>query len=358
MLIWIGGVVPAYHSLFKAIQNHTELIILSPPQWRHGSKLFKEPLPKGAYTLIQTPFFPSGSSRYLIPLLPFFLLKYRPSHIYLMDEFDRPNTCLHNLIIKLFCPSAYLITYSLQKNKKPNYYRYYHFLSLRINCRLINKVIAASSQAASVVRQHGYKHEIAIIPLGASQDYFYPGEALPLRNKHNIPLNKTIIIYAGSLSEQKGIKQVVECLSQSDNTILITAGTGPLKQTLQKIAGDTIRQFGVADVSLLRELYQLSDYVILPSQSTSDWQEQIGRSLIEGILCGCTALGCNSGFIPEITLFPETLFEEGDKDGLCRMLKNLHELDKTRIFEKQLNKVTKDFLWEHIGEKTFNFIQS
>ena len=40
------------------------------------------------------------------------------------------------------------------------------------------------------------------------------------------------------------------------------------------------------------------DYIILPSVTLPDWKEQVGRSLIEGILCGCVALGSDSGHIP------------------------------------------------------------
>lgn len=50
-----------------------------------------------------------------------------------------------------------------------------------------------------------------------------------IRNKHNIPINKTVLVYGGNLGKPQGIDFLIECINQNekrDNTFFLIIGSG------------------------------------------------------------------------------------------------------------------------------------
>jgi glycosyltransferase involved in cell wall biosynthesis len=107
----------------------------------------------------------------------------------------------------------------------------------------------------------------------------------------------------------------------------------------------------------LRRFYQAGDYVILPSLTMPDWKEQIGRSLLEGILCGCIALGSDSGHIPELTLFPQAAFRQGDAESLAALLAALPLADAAAVREAQSRNVKARFTAVAVAGATWDFLE-
>ena len=124
---------------------------------------------------------------------------------------------------------------------------------------------------------------------------------------------------------------------------LLAAGRGPLEGVLREALGGQFISRGPLEGEALVRCYRAGHYVILPSLTTASWKEQIGRSLIEGVLCGLIALGSDSGFIPEITLFAETTFRQGDAESLADLLARLPIADADAIRAAQRANVLERF---------------
>ncbi|MBW8888643.1 MAG: glycosyltransferase family 4 protein [Fibrobacteres bacterium] len=328
LIVWSGAVVPAYRPFFRELARRMRVRVLSPRGWRHGSRDFG---PVGDWAesgceIVATPYFAGGGARYLVPALPWHLWTYRPRYLYVMDEMDRASLAWHALLARLCWPPVRVVNYSLQNLRAPRYYRWHHRLATLLNQILVSRSIAASEEADAALKANGYSGPTRVIPLWASESWFRPADPADrpgLRRVFGIRDEEIALIFAGSMAEAKGLRLLAEVLPRFPRLRVLSAGQGPLAAELPWRLGSRWRHLGSLGAEELRSLYQAGDYVILPSLTLPDWKEQIGRSLIEGVLCGCIALGSDSGNIPGITLFPEATFRQGDAESLAVLLSAL-----------------------------------
>jgi glycosyltransferase involved in cell wall biosynthesis len=366
LLLWSGAVVPAYRPFFQELGKYLRLKVLGPRRWTHGSKTFENPganrdvgEKQDGYEMATASFWPPQSSRYLVPSLPLHLWRFRPRYLYIMDEMDRINLCVNALIAKIAWPPVHIVSYSLQNLAEPTYYRWHHRLALFINRRLVSRVAAASREAAEVMTAHGYRGPMRVIPLCASENLFKRPtdlEASARRRARNFPEGALVLLYAGSLVEAKGLLLLAKVLPRFPHIRLLTAGQGPLEVTLGRMLGHQWNHLGALEGRQLVEFYQSGEYVILPSLTTGSWKEQIGRTLIEGILCGCIALGSDSGHIPELTLAPEATFRQGDAESLAALLARLPLAGGEVLRANQFRNVSERFTSAAVARDTWEFL--
>jgi glycosyltransferase involved in cell wall biosynthesis len=366
LILWSGAVVPAYRPFFLELARRMRVRVLSPRSWRHGSRDFAGPGESdGAKRegrgceIVETGFYPAGSARYVVPALPWHLWTYRPRYLYVMDEMDRPSLAWHALLARLCWPPVRVVNYALQNLPAPAYYRWHHRLATRLNHALVSRSIAASSEAEAVLRSNGYRGPTRVIPLWASERWFHPAAPASrdaLRRAFGIEPGEIAIAFAGSMREAKGLRLLAAALPRFPRLLVLSAGDGPLAAESAGLPGGRWRHQGSLDAEELRRLYQACDYVILPSLTLPDWKEQIGRCLIEGILCGCVALGSDSGHIPELTLFPQAGFRQGDTGSLARMLGSLPLADAEAIRAAQLRNVEARFTAGAVARATGDFL--
>jgi len=57
-------------------------------------------------------------------------------------------------------------------------------------------------------------HKMAVIPNGADLDRFRPMDQIPIRQKLNLPLNKKIILFLGTLRKTKGLLYLIPAIEQ------------------------------------------------------------------------------------------------------------------------------------------------
>jgi glycosyltransferase involved in cell wall biosynthesis len=277
-----------------------------------------------------------------------------------MDEADRPATFFHLALARLFRPRALRVNYNLQNLAAPAYRRRHHRLWLRLNRGLLQGTIAAGSEAEAVLRGHGFSAPRARIPLFASETIFRPaapGEKADLRRRFGAPGACILLVYAGSLSRAKGVDLLLTALPKIPGLYLLLAGNGELEKEAAALPSRCGRHLGALGTDRLRELYQSGDYVILPSRDTPAWKEQVGRVLLEGILCGCLGLGSDSGFIPELLGTPETVFPQGDADALEVLLRRLPLPQAGRLWENQRNRVRERFSAQSVARATADFFK-
>ncbi|MEO6098205.1 MAG: glycosyltransferase [Fibrobacteria bacterium] len=385
LILWSGAVVPAYRQFFLELARHMRVRVLSPRSWTHGSRSFegakgntngnqkadgkrdgngepgegKKTVPDSGCEIIPVTYLPERSSRYWVPSLALHLWRFRPRYLYIMDEMDRPSLAWHALIARLAWPPVRVVQYALQNIAAPGYYRWHHRLATRINQALVSLSIAASREAEAVLKANGFRKPVRVIPLWGSEAFYMPGEPAAnqsYRREHGVSEGETLIVFAGSMVEAKGVKLLAEALSRHSRLKVISAGNGPLAATAPRQAPGQWIHLGALEGEELRRLYQAGDYIILPSVTLPDWKEQVGRSLIEGILCGCIALGSDSGHIPEITLFPDASFRQGEAVSLHAMLAGLPLADADAVRKTQLRNVRARFTAAAVAEETAAFV--
>jgi glycosyltransferase involved in cell wall biosynthesis len=378
LILWSGAVVPAYRQFFLELARHMRVRVLSPKSWTHGSISFRasdqpapasEPAPSHEPSaeapdadcdFVPAAYWPKRSSRYWVPSLFLHMWTFRPRYLYVMDEMDRPSLAWHALIAKLAWPPVRVVCYALQNLAEPDYYRWHHRLAMRINQTLVSRGIAASEEADRVMKAHGYRGPTRVIPLWGAENFFHPGEREPsaaFRRGLGIPDDAVTLLFAGSLVEAKGLLLLKEVLPRFPRIRLLTAGHGALEETLGQGLGRQWIHLGGLEGDDLRRFYQAGDYVILPSLTLPHWKEQVGRALIEGILCGCVALGSDSGNIPALTMFPETTFRQGDAESLAGLLATLPLPNAGPIREAQLRNVRERFTASAVALRTWEFLR-
>jgi glycosyltransferase involved in cell wall biosynthesis len=383
LIVWSGAVVPAYRRFFLELARNMRVRVLSPRRWRHGSKDFSgadagsgmhaaagngsaaETETGTGCEFVSVAYLPERSSRYWVPSLVFHLWAFRPRYLYIMDEMDRPSLAWHALSARLAWPPARIVNYSLQNIPVPGYHRWHHRLAARINQSLVSRSISASREADEVLKANGYRKPTRVIPLWGSETFFFPGrpeDIAAYRRAQGIPEGDTLLVYAGSMVECKGLLLLREAMaaiqgrSRDSRLWVISAGNGPLAASLPEGSEGRWIHLNALEADELRRLYQAGDYVILPSLTRPDWKEQIGRSLIEGILCGCIALGSDSGHIPELTLLPQASFRQGDAGSLLDLLGRLPLADASAVRQAQARNVRDRFTSSAVARETFAFL--
>jgi glycosyltransferase involved in cell wall biosynthesis len=238
-------------------------------------------------------------------------------------------------------------------------------LATRINQALVSRSISASREADDVLKANGYRKPTRVIPLWASEGFFFPGTPADIaayRRKLGVPEGDILIVYAGSMVEAKGLLLLREAMDRlqgrprHSRIWVASAGNGPLAAALPEGSDGRWLHLGALEADELRRLYQAGDYVILPSLTRPHWKEQVGRSLIEGILCGCAALGSDSGHIPELTLLPQATFRQGDAGSLADLLARLPLADAGAVREAQARNVRARFTASAVARETFAFL--
>ena len=361
LILWSGAVVPAYRPFFRELARRMRVRVLSPRRWRHGSADFCAAggLAEGGCEIVETAFLAGAGARYLVPSLPWHLWTYRPRYLYVMDEMDRPSLAWHALLARFCWPPVRVVNFALQNLRAPGYYRWHHRLATRLNHSLVSRSIAASAEAEAVLKANGYRGPTRVIPLWASEEWFRPAEPperMALRRAFGIEEGEVALVFAGSLAEGKGLRQLAAVLPRFPRLRVLSAGDGPLAAELAALPGARWRHLGPLAAGSLRSLYQAGDYVILPSLTLPDWKEQIGRCLIEGILCGCIALGSDSGHIPELTLIPQATFRQADAESLAGLLAGLPLADAEAVRAAQRRNVEARFTAAAVARATGDFL--
>jgi len=191
-------------------------------------------------------------------------------------------------------------------------------------------ILSIGPEQDEVIRKHGYKGKIFDFPLWFDSNLF---EFLTVRRNLNSGIWVTSygqkLGYAGSLSWEKGIPDLLACLKsgaiQGEYCVAI-AGSGPLKDEVKskctqlKSKGLHIEFLGPLSSTQMREFYQNIDILIVPSRTVPHWKEQFGRVIVEAQACGVLVIGSDSGAIPNVIGNKEFVFKEGDIQDMSRVL--------------------------------------
>ncbi len=132
--------------------------------------------------------------------------------------------------------------------------------------------------------------------------------------------NSDYFLYAGRLSEEKGLVTLIEAVAASKQRLLI-AGSGPLEQQLKQLVAKLqadVEFVGHLQADHLHRTINGATALVLPSQ----WYENAPLSILEAYILGVPVIGSRIGGIPELVRVGETglLAEPGNVQDLAEKI--------------------------------------
>lgn len=191
--------------------------------------------------------------------------------------------------------------------------QYFHYY-LKIYINNIGLFISPSQFMTGKLIEYGLpKERIRTLP------YF--------TNHHPLQISKKLgdyVLYFGRLSEEKGLKFLVDNVGKLPEIRLIIAGEGPLGSDLKRsVAVNKYKNIEIKDTFIseieLKKLIKNCRFVVYPSES----YEIFGISILEAYSYRKPVLASRIGALPEIIKDGETgiLFEAGNSEEFCKKLK-------------------------------------
>ncbi len=190
--------------------------------------------------------------------------------------------------------------------------------------RRASHAFACTTEAAAIMRRHGYTGPLTILPqFGVDPDLYAPSHC-------NLSARRNLVVgYIGRLVPEKGVLDLVEAVARLPDTIhLRLIGDGALRPAIEtRIAalnlGARVELLpSIPSTRVPDELRQL-DMLALPSHTTRTWKEQFGRILIEAMSCAVPVVGSSSAAIPDVIGDAGIIYPEGDIVALTAALQRL-----------------------------------
>jgi glycosyltransferase involved in cell wall biosynthesis len=218
--------------------------------------------------------------------------------------------------------------------------------------------IAGGFGAADVLRQAGFDGPIEVIPPGLDERRYRPMDASALRAQQG--LDAFTIGYVGRLVPEKGLMALLQAATRLQGRWhLYVVGGGPL---LEDLRAEALR-LGVADRVVFagqvphRDIPRhmaCADVIAVPSETTSRWKEQFGRTIIEAMACGKPVVGSDSGEIPLVIRDDGLVFPERDVEALAACLQRLMDDPALRreLSERGRTRVLENYTWAKNAERT------
>jgi glycosyltransferase involved in cell wall biosynthesis len=183
--------------------------------------------------------------------------------------------------------------------------------------RKATSVVTLSNYMAFVLEeQHGFRPpKMHVIPGGVDLERFRPAEdRAKVRRRLGIPVDRPALLTVRSLIPRMGLPELIEAFREvakhESKPVLLIGGKGPMRDSLQKAAGDLFMSGSVRFLDFipnedLHSYYQASDLCVMPSRKL----EGFGLVTLEAMACGTPVLGTRHGGTVEI-------LEEFDKEML------------------------------------------
>ena len=197
---------------------------------------------------------------------------------------------------------------------------------------LTTRFVPQTKRAMDFLRAFGVSTDrMRVIYPGVDLLEFHPG------NIESFPPERGVrILVVGTLTESKGVREIIEAFRQvrvaRPGTLLTLVGTGPLSQRLNgEIATGAVRQFHDMSASSLADLYRSSDLFVIASKPRKAlWltinEEQLSFALLEAMASGLPVLSTRTGSLPEIVASGNILVEPGNStmlaDGMLQYIDN------------------------------------
>lgn len=203
----------------------------------------------------------------------------------------------------------------------------------------------------------------------SADDYSIKPNKLHLREELNLPLNKSIVIYSGNITQHpqfdRGVKNVIKMAKKIPQAeFLIVGGPNQSADELQLLVQDYKLQnviiTGIVDRELVSKYLFSSDISLMFASNKLSWINYFSpMKLFEYMGAGTTTVAFGYPTIYEI-------IEDGkdgfivERDNFDKMTKKVEEIlqyDIKFIGNNARDKVLKNYTWENRGEKLLKWIK-
>lgn len=230
----------------------------------------------------------------------------------------------------------------------------------RLSFGLVDRVTAVSIPLETSAREMGCREDrIETIYNGVDLSHFVPLPVEQARKKLKLPMNGKIILFVGNLTENKGLRPLLEAFKtvhrKRPDALLVLVGEGALLKELQEWTlrnelGSCIIFAGGQSQDRLPLWYGSADLFVLPSYS-----EGRPNVLLEAMACGTPITASDIPGIREMDPGGGAfgLFEPGDRAGIAEAIAGaLHGDLKTDAGPELRRRVIGTGLsWESCAEK-------
>jgi glycosyltransferase involved in cell wall biosynthesis len=249
------------------------------------------------------------------------------------------------------CPGARLVFHASQNAFKtyPPPFRQIQ----RAVFRGADAALARSEAAARVLRAHGYKGRLEVVPHGVDTARFSPAAegARP---------SSPVVGFAGALTPQKGVDVLLEAMARLDRRVQCRiVGDGPERARLEERArrpglDDRVVFTGAVPHGRVPDELRRMTVFVLPARSLPGLEERFGRVLLEAMATGLPVVATETGEIPEVLGAAGVRVPPEDPAALASALGRITG-DPEGGWRAGLMgraRVEAEFAWERVAERT------
>lgn len=155
----------------------------------------------------------------------------------------------------------------------------------------VDVFVSPSEFLTQKIRRDGrYADRLRTIPHFVDLDAIAPATAPP----------DATVVYAGRLSDEKGVDVLIDAMARLDGCSLVIAGDGPARGDLEAravaVAGDRITFTGRIDRAAVHDLLRRASAVVVPSR----WHENQPIVVLEARGCAAPVVATSLGGLPEL----------------------------------------------------------
>jgi glycosyltransferase involved in cell wall biosynthesis len=195
-------------------------------------------------------------------------------------------------------------------------------------------ILVVSNEVRDFLLDMGISPEqIALIPNAVNTKRFFPAtpltNKLKIREKLNIPGNKTVFLYTGRLQAIKGIDILLRGWKNGQKLIneeLVLVLVGDHSEIVDEINDDPVLAKSIIMTGIQKNVvdyYQAADIFIIASRT-----EGLSVSLLEAMACGLPVIASNVGGTPDVVHHNENglLFESENVNQLAKHISKMLEM--------------------------------
>lgn len=180
----------------------------------------------------------------------------------------------------------------------------------------VDVVVALTDFAADLLKLSGVPPERVMVKPNTVED---PGP------RAKAPSASRLLVYAGRLTEEKGIVDLIDAWSDADrqDLKLVVAGDGPLAAQVKARPSEGIEFLGWSDPEVVADLMSQARAVILPSR----WFEGLPMVVIEAAARGTPVVVPDHGALAQVVGAGGWSYPSQDRAALSDLLSRLHRED-------------------------------
>ncbi|MCU0606278.1 MAG: glycosyltransferase [Candidatus Edwardsbacteria bacterium] len=225
-------------------------------------------------------------------------------------------------------------------------------------------ILTGNHDGIDVLRAKGYRGPAVVAGQGYDPSIRPAVPADRARLRARLGLDRFTIGYAGRLTEQKGLRHLLEASARVARPHrLLIVGEGPARAGLVRRAGElgidgrVLFTGALPEHRLVHAYLSAMDLFVLPSVTMPKLKEQFGLVLVEAMVCGVPVIGSASGEIPNIVGDAGLVVPEGDPAALAAAIDRVMAgaaLRRSMIAEGRA-RARRQFSWNAVAERSHAF---